>query len=175
MLCYKGREGSALRTACHLERFLKHLDIFGCMSRTMKVRFGRNAMSGRHIPTLLALVMLLGAPLAAEAQRPRVPQPEQEQSRREQRNERAQDRDSVRIPRQYMPPPGMCRIWLDGVPPERQPAPTDCPTAIRKRPSNGRVVFGERKTSGDSSAPELRRNLRGNTPPVRVRIPPILR
>jgi hypothetical protein len=36
----------------------------------------------------------------------------------------------------------MCRIWIDGVPPAHQPAPTDCATAIRKRPTNARVVFG---------------------------------
>jgi hypothetical protein len=36
----------------------------------------------------------------------------------------------------------MCRIWIDGVPPAHQPAPTDCATAIRKRPLNARVVFG---------------------------------
>jgi hypothetical protein len=36
----------------------------------------------------------------------------------------------------------MCRIWIDGVPPNHQPAPTDCATAIRKRPMNARVVFG---------------------------------
>ena len=47
------------------------------------------------------------------------------------------------VPPAYKPPPGMCRIWLDNVPPGQQPAPTDCATAIRNRPSNGRVIFGE--------------------------------
>ena len=47
------------------------------------------------------------------------------------------------IPPSYRPPPGMCRIWLDGVAPAQQPAPTDCPTAVRNRPSNGRVIFGD--------------------------------
>jgi hypothetical protein len=37
----------------------------------------------------------------------------------------------------------MCRIWLDGVPAAQQPAPTDCPTALKNRPANGRVVFGD--------------------------------
>jgi hypothetical protein len=37
----------------------------------------------------------------------------------------------------------MCRIWLDKVPAKQQPAPTDCPTAVRNRPSNGRVIFGD--------------------------------
>ena len=46
------------------------------------------------------------------------------------------------VPRAHFPPAGMCRIWLDGVPAERQSAPTDCVTAVRNRPTNGRVVFG---------------------------------
>ena len=47
------------------------------------------------------------------------------------------------IPTAYRPPAGMCRIWLDNVPPAQQPAPTDCASAVRNRPSNGRVIFGE--------------------------------
>ena len=45
------------------------------------------------------------------------------------------------IPKAYMPPPGMCRIWVDNVPAARQPAPTDCATAIRNKPPNARVIF----------------------------------
>lgn len=48
-----------------------------------------------------------------------------------------------RIPPGMQPPAGMCRIWLEGVPPGQQPAPTDCPTAVRNRPPNGRVIFGD--------------------------------
>ena len=48
-----------------------------------------------------------------------------------------------RVPPGQQPPPGMCRIWLDGVPAGQQPAPTDCPTAVRNRPPNGRVIFGD--------------------------------
>src|SRR5262249_7069361 len=40
------------------------------------------------------------------------------------------------IPKAYRPPPGMCRIWLDKVPPKQQPAPTDCPTAVKNKPAN---------------------------------------
>lgn len=47
------------------------------------------------------------------------------------------------VPPAYRPPAGMCRIWIDGVPPGQQPAPTDCVTAVRNRPDNGRVIFGE--------------------------------
>jgi hypothetical protein len=37
----------------------------------------------------------------------------------------------------------MCRIWIDGVPPGQQPAPTDCVTAERRRPANARVIYGD--------------------------------
>ncbi|MDB4883240.1 MAG: hypothetical protein JWL95_2006 [Gemmatimonadetes bacterium] len=47
------------------------------------------------------------------------------------------------VPKEYRPPKGMCRIWLDKVPPKQQPAPTDCPTAVRNRPPNGKVLFGD--------------------------------
>lgn len=63
------------------------------------------------------------------------------------------------VPRDYRPPPGMCRIWIDSVPPGRQPEPTDCPTALRRRPPNARVVFGDDVgRRGD----ERVRSLRGN-------------
>ena len=54
----------------------------------------------------------------------------------------AQGRETE-VPPGHRPPPGMCRIWLDGVPAGQQPAPTDCATAVRNRPSNGRVLFGD--------------------------------
>lgn len=55
------------------------------------------------------------------------------------------------VPKRYLPPPGMCRIWVDNVPANRQPAPTDCPTAIRNRPPNARVLFpaGKDDRAGD--------------------------
>lgn len=70
---------------------------------------------------VLILLVTMAAPLAAQGR----------------------GRDSSTIPDDHRPPPGMCRIWIDGVPPGRQPAPTDCPTAIRKKPPNARVIFGE--------------------------------
>jgi hypothetical protein len=50
-----------------------------------------------------------------------------------------------------MPSRGMCRVWIDGVPPGRQPRQTDCRTAERQRPyyeqrygRRARVVYGDR-------------------------------
>jgi len=57
---------------------------------------------------------------------------------------------SSSVPESHRPPPGMCRIWIDGVPPTHQPAPTDCATAIRKRPVNARVVFGSEAPAGSA-------------------------
>ena len=47
------------------------------------------------------------------------------------------------VPSAYRPPQGMCRVWIGGVPPAQQPAPTDCTTAVRNRPANGQVIFGD--------------------------------
>ncbi|MBV6522235.1 MAG: hypothetical protein MNPFHGCM_02381 [Gemmatimonadaceae bacterium] len=60
------------------------------------------------------------------------------------------------VPKAYMPPAGMCRIWLNDVPASQQPAPTDCATAIKNRPANGRVVFGDdaRKDSAKTGKSE---------------------
>lgn len=49
------------------------------------------------------------------------------------------------IPKEYLPPAGMCRVWVDGVPANQQPAPTDCAAAVRNKPANGRVIYGEDK------------------------------
>lgn len=58
-----------------------------------------------------------------------------------------QSRDNAKkrsdVPADARPPRGMCRIWIDGVPAAQQPAATDCPTAVKNRPSNGRVIFGD--------------------------------
>ena len=46
-----------------------------------------------------------------------------------------------RIPPGHVPPAGMCRAWLDGVPAGRQPRPTDCRTAYAQAARHGGVVI----------------------------------
>jgi hypothetical protein len=63
----------------------------------------------------------------------------------------AQDRPQdggAKIPESAMPPAGMCRVWLRDVPESRQPAPTDCGSAIRSMPRNAVVLFGDLKRAG---------------------------
>lgn len=59
------------------------------------------------------------------------------------------------VPSQHKPPPGMCRIWLEGVPASRQAAPTDCISALRNKPANARVIFGD-------PLPSRKKGKRGN-------------
>lgn len=56
-------------------------------------------------------------------------------------------RDS-RVPKGHLPARGMCRVWIDGVPPGHQPAPTSCAQAERDRfkYSNARVIYGDRES-----------------------------
>ena len=56
---------------------------------------------------------------------------------------RPQPQDPKPVPQTHLPPPGMCRIWLDNVPPAQQPAPTDCASAVRNQPRNARVIFSD--------------------------------
>jgi hypothetical protein len=86
---------------------------------------------------------------------------------------RAQQRDTVKessrkapIPADSRPPKGMCRVWVNGVPAAQQPASTDCPTAVKNRPANGRVLFGDdyadTTARGDAQA-KLPPNVKGFT------------
>ncbi len=51
-------------------------------------------------------------------------------------------REYAFVPTGMMPPAGMCRVWINGVPPGRQPAPTSCAAAARWLPANARIVYG---------------------------------
>jgi len=71
------------------------------------------------------------------------------------------------VPKAYLPPAGMCRVWVDNVPAARQPAPTDCATAIRNRPPNARVVFPADKGSSAAKglAPKQKADTSKKKPP----------
>ena len=58
-------------------------------------------------------------------------------------SERTSQRGRSKIPPGHLPPRGMCRVWIDGVPPGQQPSVTDCATAERNRVANSRVIYGD--------------------------------
>jgi hypothetical protein len=81
------------------------------------------------------------------------------------------------VPASSRPPAGMCRIWLDDVPPAQQPAPTDCASAVRNRPAKGRVIFGDDYVTpkrGDTSSKGKPPAIKGFAPNDKKR-PPTLR
>lgn len=58
-------------------------------------------------------------------------------------------RTTSKVPKGHLPPRGMCRVWIDGVPPGRQPAVTTCAQAERDRVqygANARVIYGDRES-----------------------------
>ncbi len=66
------------------------------------------------------------------------------------------------VPKAYRPPAGMCRIWIEGIPPNQQPAPTDCVTAVRNRPVNGTVIFGNDSPTNDKEKPKKEKSKKDN-------------
>lgn len=80
----------------------------------------------------LQLILIAGIVAAAAPARVWAQQPSKDTSKR-----------GALIPADARPPKGMCRIWIDGVPAAQQPAATDCPTALKNRPANARVIFGD--------------------------------
>jgi hypothetical protein len=96
---------------------------------TTEAKDRRQPMTRTRI-LMLSVALLVSGAACAEAQVRSFAQPSR--------------RQADRLPKEFLPPAGMCRIWLDNVPANQQPAPTDCTTAIRKKPQNGTVIFGER-------------------------------
>lgn len=91
-------------------------------------------------------VLALSAPLAAQSNKFRTDDPRSPAripaTIQNQQNQNQQNRGD-KIPPGQLPPAGMCRIWIDGVPPGRQPAPTDCQTAVANKPANARILWGD--------------------------------
>jgi hypothetical protein len=66
------------------------------------------------------------------------------------------NRSSNGVPPGHMPSRNMCRVWIDGVAPGRQPRQTDCRTAERQRRyyeqrygRRARVIYGDRSRRND--------------------------
>jgi hypothetical protein len=84
------------------------------------------------------------------------------------------------IPADARPPKGMCRIWIEGVPAAQQPAATDCATAVKNRPANGQIIFGDdpadssKKNGGKTKLPPATKGFTGvqTPPPILPRRPP---
>src|SRR5256885_7942934 len=88
---------------------------------------------------LAAAAGLVISATTAEAQRPVPVKPRPQ-------NLQTQPRRDQVVPPGFFPPAGMCRVWINDVPPGQQPAPTDCASAVRNRPANGKVLFGDDPT-----------------------------
>ncbi len=73
----------------------------------------------------------------------------------------AQMRGPANIPAGYQPPPGMCRVWYNGVAPGRQPAPTDCGTARSRVTGNSFLVYGAQGTAQRNGRYDSRGNGQG--------------
>jgi hypothetical protein len=83
----------------------------------------------------------------SEAQRP-VPV-----NSRQNTTQQQSSREQI-VPPAFYPPAGMCRVWINQVPAAQQPAPTDCASAVRNRPSNGKVLFGDQPPKGKKNKTE---------------------
>lgn len=70
-------------------------------------------------------------------------------------------RANDKIPPGHLPPRGMCRVWIDGVPPGQQPQVTDCATAERNRVANSRVIYGDRESFPGRRSAKFKRAVSG--------------
>jgi hypothetical protein len=110
------------------------------------IRFRYLSLSGFARLAMPAVVGLVLSASLAEAQRPVPVNPRTNTPQQS-------SRDQV-VPRAFYPPAGMCRIWINEVPAGQQPAPTDCASAVRNRPANGKVLFGDDPPKGKKTKTE---------------------
>ena len=103
--------------------------------RAMMRRFTYQLRSGFLRLVAPAVFGVIVSASASEAQRPVPVNPRQNTNQQ-------QGREQI-VPPAFYPPAGMCRIWINQVPAAQQPAPTDCASAVRNRPANGKVLFGD--------------------------------
>ena len=122
----------------------------------------------KQLSAVLTIGLILAAAAPVQAQRG---------------GEKDSAKKSAAVPADARPPKGMCRIWIQGVPAAQQPAATDCPTAIKNRPENAQILFGNdfadtTKTKGGDKS-KLPPNVKGFTdvkplPPILPKRPPEL-
>src|SRR6266704_3309639 len=103
----------------------------------MMYRFPSNSTPSWTRLALAAAVGLVSSASVAQAQRPVPVKP------KSQTTQQTESRRDQIVPPGFFPPTGMCRIWINDVPPGQQPAPTNCASAVRNRPANGKVLFGD--------------------------------
>jgi hypothetical protein len=81
----------------------------------------------------------------------------------QERDEKAgKNRKSHDVPPGHLPPAGMCRVWIDGVPPGQQAAPTDCQTAVATKPANARVIWGDQSAFPGKGKGKFKKNSRAD-------------
>jgi hypothetical protein len=93
----------------------------------------------------------------------------------QQPSQRDSAKKAATVPADARPPRGMCRVWIDDVPAAQQPAATDCATAVKNRPTNGRVIFGDdyadtakRNNLAKPKLPPDAQGFSGGKPPVQL-------
>jgi len=112
-------------------------------------------MMSRMSIVVLGGSLVLGFARPAVAQLPLLPKPAKADT----------------IPSAYRPPSGMCRVWIDGVPATQQPAPTDCGSAVRNKPANGRVIYSD-DANRKTQSPEF--PVKTTPRPVDKKLPPLV-
>lgn len=118
--------------------------------------FGIVALAGLFAAPLSAQIVVANDPVGTARDRVEAARQRVEAARRRTETSRRRGEDdsaarrsgraSSKIPRGHLPPKGMCRVWIDGVPPGQQPPVTDCATAERNRTVNSRVIYGDRES-----------------------------
>jgi hypothetical protein len=114
----------------------------------MNYRSSKPSLHSVPRSVVYALIGLIVSVGVAEAQRPVPAKPSVQQS---------QGREQI-VPPGFYPPAGMCRIWVNGVPAAQQPAPTDCASAVRNRPANGKVLFGDDPPKGEEGKSDKKKS-----------------
>jgi hypothetical protein len=72
------------------------------------------------------------------------------------------------IPPAHLPPPGECRVWVPGVPPDKQQRTRSCTGVVRAAPANSRILFRPTKDAGMVHVREMDRAPEGSMIVVRV-------